>query len=103
MNLEEREQTQNEQKEVDRIRLSELEALSKKQQEDLAFLNNELSNTEYTAVKYLQRAEQAQYELDLLEQKYTRLKRILIIVCGTAGVLLTLTLPEFIGVLFLQS
>ena len=103
MNLEEREQTQNEQKEADRVRLSELEALSKKQQEDLAFLNNELSNTEFTAVKYLQRAEQAQYELDLMEQKYTRLKRILIIVCGVAGVLLTLTLLEFIGVLFLQS
>lgn len=103
MNLEEREQTQNEQKEADRIRLAELEALSRKQQEDLAFLNNELSNTEFTAVKYLQRAEQAQYELDMLEQKNTRLKRILIIVCGVAGVLLTLTLPEFIGVLFLQS
>ena len=39
MNLEEREQTQNEQKEADRIRLSELEALSKKQQEEIAFIN----------------------------------------------------------------
>ncbi len=97
MNLTEREQEQNEQKEADLVRLSELEALSKKQQEELAFINNELSNTEFTAVKYLQRAEQSQYELDLLEQKYVRLKRIMIIVCGAAGGMVALTLPEFIG------